>query len=245
MGFSVRSIKRLGILVSIAYCLSDSAVLASSSDYFYQSTMPVDGPIHRVQIAYVPAGMIIPVSLDRSISTAVAEAGEPVQATVKQEIQLGRGSIPAGSIVLGNITTAEAGRRLGRSGELGIKFCKLRLPDGTETPIDAHIDGGIGKYAGGSKEAEDTVRGETLKNKIGSVAFRGAIGAGSGAVLGTAVGAIAGGGRGAGRGAWSGTAIGTGLGAADSLLLRKGNDVLIKSGTQLRLQLDSPANIAI
>jgi len=245
MGISVELIKRLGVLVSVAYCLGDSAVLARSTDYFYKSAMPVDAPIYRGQVAYVPAGMIIPVSLDRSISTAVAEVGEPVQATVKQEIQLGRGSIPAGSVVLGNITSAEAGRRLGRSGELGIKFCKMRLPDGTEVPINAHIDGGIGKYAAGGNQAEDTVHGETLKNKVGSVAFRGAIGAGSGAMLGTAIGAIAGGGRGAGRGAWSGTAIGTGLGAADSLLLRKGNDVLIKSGTQLRLQLDTPASIAI
>jgi len=64
------------------------------------------------------------------------------------------------------------------------------------------------------------------------------------AALGTAVGAIAGGGSGAGKGAWSGAAIGAGLGVADSLILRKGKDVTIPSGTALQLQLDSPVAIS-
>ncbi len=70
------------------------------------------------------------------------------------------------------------------------------------------------------------------------------MGAGSGAILGTAIGGIAGGGRGAGRGAWSGLAIGTGLGAADSLLLRKGREINLKSGSPLQSQLDSPVSVA-
>ena len=83
-----------------------------------------------------------------------------------------------------------------------------------------------------------------MSNKVGSVAFRGLLGTGGGAALGTAVGAIAGGGHGAGMGAWSGAAIGGGLGVADSLLLRKGKDVTIPSGTQMNLQLDAPVSVA-
>jgi hypothetical protein len=83
-----------------------------------------------------------------------------------------------------------------------------------------------------------------MGNKVGSVAFRGLIGAGGGAALGTAVGAIAGGGYGAGRGAWSGTAIGGGLGVADSLLLRKGAEVKIPSGTSLQIALDAPVSVS-
>ncbi len=49
--------------------------------------------------------------------------------------------------------------------------------------------------------------------------------------------------RGAGRGAWSGAAIGGGVGLADSLLLRKGHNVVIQSGTQIQLLLDAPIQI--
>lgn len=49
--------------------------------------------------------------------------------------------------------------------------------------------------------------------------------------------------RGAGRGAWSGAAIGGGVGLADSLLLRKGKNVNIPSGTPFKLHLDAPIQL--
>ena len=49
--------------------------------------------------------------------------------------------------------------------------------------------------------------------------------------------------RGAGRGAWSGAAIGGGVGLADSLILRKGKNVNVPSGTPIKLQLDAPLQL--
>ncbi|HEY9784142.1 MAG TPA: hypothetical protein V6D17_01985, partial [Candidatus Obscuribacterales bacterium] len=161
-----------------------------------------------------------------------------------QNVMLGDAQIPAGSVVLGNVTDASGGKYLGRAASLTIKFNRLRTPDGMETPITAHLVGGIGKYVDGGSDQDDTLRGETWKTKVGQAAIRGAIGAGAGAALGTAVGAIAGGKRGVGRGAWSGTAIGGGVGVAQSLLLRKGKEVTIPSGTQMQLQLDAPVSLA-
>ena len=194
------------------------------------------------RVVYAPAGQIIPVKLETAIATQAATAGDFIQAAVSQNIILGDAEIPAGTLVIGQVVSAQAGRHFTRTGELQIKFTTLRMADGSEAPINAHIVGGIGKYAKGKEQ--DEVVGETTKNKVGSVAFRGLIGAGGGAALGTAVGAIAGGGYGAGMGAWSGAAIGGGLGAADSLLLRKGKDVTIPSGTSIQLQLDSPVTIS-
>jgi len=208
---------------------------------YYQQ--PAQG-YRQGRVAYAQVGQIIPVTLATSIATQVARTGDLLQATVTQNVNIGDSVIPSGSIVIGQVTDARAGGRLTRSGELQIKFNRLRLPDGSETPISAHIVGGIGKYAETGSDQSDTVRGETMKNKVGSVAFRGLLGAGGGAALGTAVGAIAGGGHGAGMGAWSGAAIGGGLGAADSLILRKGADVTVPSGTKLQLQLDSPVTIS-
>lgn len=198
----------------------------------------------RGRIVHAPAGLTIPINLQTAISTQVAKPGDMIQATINQSVMLGDSQIPAGSQVIGTITDASAGKYLGRAASLTVKFNRLRTPDGTETPITAHLVGGIGKYVDGGSDSDDTLRGETWKTKVGQAAIRGAVGAGTGAALGTAVGAIAGGGRGVGRGAWSGTAIGATAGVAQSLILRKGKEVTIPSGTAMQLQLDAPVSIA-
>lgn len=196
------------------------------------------------RVIYAPAGLTIPINLQTAISTQVAKPGDLIQATINQAVMLGDSQIPAGSTVIGTVTDASAGKYLGRASSLTIKFNRLRTTDGIETPITAHLVGGIGKYVDGGSDMDDTLRGETWKTKVGQGAIRGAIGAGTGAALGTAVGAIAGGRGGVGRGAWSGTAIGGGVGVAQSLIMRKGKEVTIPSGTSMQLQLDAPVSIA-
>lgn len=205
---------------------------------------------------FIPAGLSIPVRLSTSISTDAAQPGDMVEAKLSQPVQLADTMIPEGTTVVGTITSAKSGGFLGRAGMLTIKFNRLRLMNGQEFPMSAHIVGDIGKYTQ-TANGSDTVAGETWKNKVAQTVGRGVIGAGVGAALGTAVGAIAGAGQrqpwwmgghslagqDAGRGAWSGAAIGGGVGAADGLILRKGKQVNIASGTSLNLQLDSPIQV--
>jgi hypothetical protein len=195
------------------------------------------------RVGYAPAGLVIPLRLKTPISTQVARSGDMVEAEVSQTMQLGDASIPMGSAVIGTVTDAEAGRRLSRSGELGMKFTTIRTPDGIETPINAHLIGNIGKYAQKNNDGEQVVRGEGMTAKLGQTAIRGAAGAGIGAALGTAVGAIASHGYRVGTGAWSGAAIGGGIGVAD-MALRKGREVTVPSGTKLQIQLDGPVTFA-
>ena len=191
-------------------------------------------------VQYAQAGTVIPCQLRTSISTQVAKDGDYIEATTSQPIPLGGySSIPAGSVVSGQVANAESGRRLSRSGALSIAFNQLRLPNGVTVPITAHLSGGAGKY---KENNQGEFRGEGGKAKLGQTAIRGGVGAGLGAALGTGLGAIAGGGHGAGMGAWSGAAIGGGLGVGD-MLLRKGRDVVIPSGTSLNVELDQPAAI--
>lgn len=219
----------------------------SQQGYPQQGYAPQGGygqPPMRGRVAYAPAGLVMSATLNTSIATQAAQSGDLIQATISQSVMLGDGSqIPPGSVLVGTVTEAKHGRFLGRAGTLGVKFNRLRTPDGVETPITAHIEGGIGKYK--DANGNDVFKGETWKTKVGQGAIRGGIGAGTGAALGTAVGAIAGGGRGAGRGAWSGTAIGAGVGVLDSLVLRKGKDVVISSGQTVEVQLDAPVSISI
>lgn len=196
-------------------------------------------------VVYAPAGLTMNTTLSTAISTQVAQSGDMIQANISETVNLGGGAIPAGSVLIGQITEAKAGGFFGRSGMLGVKFNRLRTPDGMETPISAHIVGGIGKYADVGGDQSDIVKGETMKTKLGQAALRGAIGAGTGAALGTAIGAIAGrSGTATGRGAWSGTAIGGGLGVVQSVTMRKGHDVKIPSGQRMQVQLDAPVSIS-
>jgi hypothetical protein len=196
------------------------------------------------RIVYIPAGMEIPVSLTTAVSSETAHTGDVVEGQIAQTVDLGDTQIPAGSVVLGKVTEADAGKRMGRSGLLGIKFDTLRTPDGQSVPISAHIDGGIGKFQQIGTET-NMVKGEATSDKVKQALVRGAVGAGSGAVLGTAIGAIAGHGRGAGRGAIAGTAIGGAIGVAESLLWRKGKDVAVQGGQTFNLKLDAPASLAV
>jgi len=202
-------------------------------------------PQMQGRVVYAPAGLVIPVTLQTSIATEVAKPGDMIQAQVSQAVILGESQIPQGSVLLGTVVDASAGRMLGRTGDLEIKFNRMRTMDGQEIPLTAHIMGGIDKYNDKGGDKSDQFVGETWKGKAVQAGVRGLIGAGTGAALGTAVGAIAGGGRGVGRGAWSGTAIGAGVGVAQSLLLRKGANVRIASGTPFQLQLDAPLQFAV
>ncbi|MBY0357780.1 MAG: hypothetical protein K2W82_07245 [Candidatus Obscuribacterales bacterium] len=202
-------------------------------------------PMQRGRVAYAPAGLVMTASLNTSIATQAAQAGDLIQATINQPVLLGDSQIPSGATLIGQVTEAKGGGYLGRAGTLAIKFNRLRTPDGVETPIVAHLQGGVGKYTDKGNDQSDVFKGETWKTKVGQGLIRGGIGAGAGAALGTAVGAIAGGGRGAGRGAWSGTAIGAGVGVVDSLVLRKGKDVVIPSGQTVQVQLDAPVSISV
>lgn len=171
----------------------------------------------------------------------MAKAGDFIEATVNQNIPLnGSGYLPAGSVISGQVTEAKAGRRLSRSGSLSIAFNNLRLPSGASFPMTAHLVGSIGRY----KDVNGVERGEGWKAKLGQFALRGVGGAGLGAALGTGLGAIVNGGSGAGTGAWAGAAFGGGLGAMD-MLLRKGRDVIIPSGTEMKLQMDQPLNLPL
>lgn len=204
------------------------------------SYQPMGRMLPHYQESVATGGLTIPIVLDTSISTQAAKPGDYIQAHVGQNISLsGAGYIPSGTVVTGSVTASKPGRWAERSGLLTISFDQMRLPNGISIPISAHLVGDIGKY----KNNNDTVRGEGMGTKLMNLGIRGGLGAGLGAALGTAVGGIAGGGYGCGRGAWSGAAIGGGIGALDSLVLRRGRDVIIHGGTPMQLQLDDAVSI--
>ena len=96
--------------------------------------------------SYVPAGINIPVRLATSISSSVARPGDVIIAYTTSPIDLGSGVIPVDSQFIGTVTESRSGSRKAHSGSLSIRFTSLRTPNGVETPINAHINGSLGKY---------------------------------------------------------------------------------------------------
>ncbi len=195
----------------------------------------------RAQSSTVPSGLVLPISLDTSISTQAAKPGDYIQAHISQNITLGgAGYLPGGTVVTGTVIASKAGRRGERSGSETIAFTQFRLPNGLLIPISAHLVGDIANY---KNPGNDTFAGEGLGTKVLNLGLRTSASAGMGAVLGMGIGGISDGARGLGSGAWSGMAMGAGVGALESLVWRRGRDVLVHAGTQMQLQLDEPVEI--
>lgn len=223
--------------------------------------------------SYVPAGLVLNASLATSVSTDSARPGDLVEANLTQPVMLGDGQIPAGSVLEGHVVSANSGGFLTKAGRVSIRFDRLRTPNGVQVPVSAHIIGDLGKYkpVGGSDtyagEGAGTKVGQAaLRTAVGAGAGA-ALGTAIGAIAGHGMGRYSvrpvygpfghgfgpvgyapryqsGAALGAGRGAWSGAAIGGGVGLADGLLLRKGKNVVVQSGTPVQLQLDAPVTLA-
>ncbi len=222
--------------------------------------------------SYMPAGLTLSAALTTSISTSSAQPGDTIQAQLTQAVQLADGQIPAGSVLEGRVVAANAGGFLGKAGRLTVKFDQLRTSNGLNVSLSASVVGDLGKYqqiAEGSSsyagEGAGTKAGQALLRTAIGAGAGAALGTAVGAIAGRGNPQVSyrqsygryghqvvpmgyypqyrsGAGVGAGRGAWSGAAIGGGLGLADSLLLRKGKNVVITSGTPIQLKLDAPVS---
>lgn len=188
------------------------------------------------QTGAVPAGTVLHLKLNNSLSTSTSKAGDPFSATVAQPVMAPSGAelIPAGSIVMGKVgSVAQAGGLSGKS-NLQLQFEQIRLPDGRTASLSASVSGvsstgsgvggSVGKVVQGSPTAntEGGVQQSRTRKTVGDVAAGGAVGALLGAVVG------------GGKGAAIGTAAGAGLGV-----------VLASRSGSLNLPVDTPMTITL
>jgi len=85
----------------------------------------------------VPAGAVVPVTLDKTLSSATARVGDRFTATVKSE-RLGDSEFPAGSKVEGVVSEAQP-RNGGNPGVLDLDFRNVVLPDGNRVPLRGEL----------------------------------------------------------------------------------------------------------
>jgi len=159
----------------------------------------------------LPAGTVLPVRFETTISSASSRAEDKVLAVVRENVLDPNGSIviPAGSEIRGRVVSAQrAGKVKGRS-YLAVSFDSVEV-NGRVHRVSTNRLGVLGR-SGAKKDAA-------------------IIGGGTGA--GALVGAIADGKGGAAKGALIGGATGTGV-----VLATRGPEVVIPAGARYRVRL--------
>ncbi len=179
----------------------------------------------RGGISTIPKGTSMLIKLDEPVSSYSTTLGESVTAKLENDLFMNdQIAIPAGSEVVGQVSNVSRSGRLGKHGEIEIKFHTVKTPAGQVLPISGHVvtsdDSGILR---GNSYAMDVVKG------VGVAAG----GTGVGALTGTALGGILG-------VAGTGAILGTGLGAVAGMtyaIARKGKDVVIPDGARLSVRM--------
>lgn len=174
----------------------------------------------------ISKGTLMLVQLDHPINSSSAKVGDEVIATLENDLFTEEAVIiPAGSELVGTVIGVTPSRRMGRHGELEIRFNTLKSIQYGTVPIRAHVvtkdDSGILK---GNSYAHDVLVA------TGITAGGTALGAGAGLATGVLLGA-------AGPGVAIGAAVG-GLAGATYAVLRTGKEVMLPEGTHLSVQVD-------
>lgn len=135
---------------SIRHCLSDSLMLnkyiSMLTGESNKETLKT-AALTRTDVAVMPWGMLLPVSLSNGISFPSCELGMPISAELTNDVPLGPGFscyLPKGTVALGKLVDAKPfnPNNFAGKGALMPYFFALRTPDGAEIPINGHILGG-------------------------------------------------------------------------------------------------------
>ena len=158
----------------------------------------------------VPAGTAIVVTLNQTVSSKDAKAGESVSGVVSDDVTInGKTVIPKNSNVSLTVATAVASGRLSTPAKLWLRIDSIQVK-GQSYTVSTNMSGQTG----------------------GSHNKRNVIAIGGGTAAGAIIGALAGGGKGAAIGA----AAGAGAGTAGAALTGK-KDITYPAETKLRFTL--------
>ncbi|HNW25525.1 MAG TPA: hypothetical protein PLG15_01240 [Candidatus Gastranaerophilaceae bacterium] len=169
---------------------------------------------------------VIRMTVSQVLDCSFSQEGDEFFAEVTNEVSGPTGVIiPMGTVAHGKISESKGAKRLGRDGSLTLDFDYLITPDGREIPIEGKMT---------TKASSAKAVGKIVATDIGYTAVGGVVG---GIVALNFFGleaAIASQGYTVAGGAAVGGAIG--LGAS---LYRKGKDVLISPGDEIRVKINT------
>ena len=175
----------------------------------------------------VPTGTALMVKLETTLATFSNKVGDPFRGSVTQPVMLnGKAVIPAGAIVEGRVTKVSEPRRISGKPTIGILPEAVILPSGERYFLDATlIDTNGGEGTDVNEEGQFKGSGHDRRDQLET---------GGGAAGGMLIGGLIGGGP--------GILIGGAVGATSTTVhwLSKHRSAILRSGTQLTLELNRP-----
>ncbi|HWO02836.1 MAG TPA: hypothetical protein VNS63_26580, partial [Blastocatellia bacterium] len=179
----------------------------------------------------IPEDSVIAVQINMTLTSRTAHVGDMFTATVSVPVYVnGTTVIPAGSIIEGRITQVTPAKRMSRSGSIAVEFNDLVLPSGARVALVGALTSDDPRMRRRIDD-ESRVSGDSDSKKVVFV--------GAGGAIGAVLGGIAGGGKGAALGG----VFGAGAGIA-GVLLSKGEEAIVASGTPFGVQLKQPLTIS-
>lgn len=174
----------------------------------------------------VPAGVVVPVTLDKELSSATARVGDTFTASVKSQ-QLGDSEFPVGSKIEGIISEVQA-KDGDQPGVLDLDFRNVVLPDGSRYPVRAELIPLDQQAVDSTRAGRITARTQPQSNKDKAKII--GIGAAGGFVLGRVL--------------KKGGALPTILGAIGGLVFsqkqaKNAREASLAQGTELGIRLNS------
>jgi type IV secretion system protein VirB10 len=182
----------------------------------------------------VADGTLLRIRLESTISTRTSRQGDVFTAIVIEPVYLPGSSIvavPAGAKIAGSVTRVLRPGRVKGTAELHLRYDRLTMPGGTDFTMSATTAGVGDAKVGKVDPNEGTINGNTSKTRDG-------VAIGGSAAGGAVIGGVVGGPPGAAVGAVIGAAVGTG-----GVLITRGKDVDLPSGTSLQIKLIQPLNV--
>lgn len=128
----------------------------------------------------VPAGVVVPVTLDQELTSATARVGDTFTATVKSQ-QIGDSEFPVGSKIEGVVSEVQA-KNGDQPGVLDLDFRNVVMPDGTRYPLRAELIPLDAAAVDSTRQGRITARTQSSSNKDRAKVI--GIGAAGGFVLG-------------------------------------------------------------
>jgi hypothetical protein len=89
-----------------------------------------------------PTGSVVHARLETGLSSATAKVGDPVEAVITEPLVASSHLIlPEGSLIKGSVMQVAPARRLGRNGQLRIRFREVAPPNGIEQKVETNLEG--------------------------------------------------------------------------------------------------------
>lgn len=184
-------------------------------------------------IISVPAGAVVPVTLDSELSSKTAQKGDAFWVTVKSE-KLGDSEFPPGTQIKGVVTDVSR-KTKDQSGAISVDFRGIKLPNGQRETIEGSL------ISLDKNDVEQTSSGRIVaktKKEDGVNAKTVLIGAGAGYILGHVI-------------LGKNSILSGVIGALGGYLYGKhqgdkvsSQEAVIPQGTELGVRLDQPVNYA-